>query len=128
MNNQTNFETQLKFQELILKYNAEIIYEKQELVEVLEEYERKILDEYSRNEFLNVKLASNIIKVLKIILEEFSCFSKKQQQYIYVALQYFIEIEDGDDDFESFFGFEDDVEIINEMLCLIGRGNLNIEF
>lgn len=128
MGNQINFEIQLKFQDLIEKYNIEVEMPSQELLKIINKYEIRILDEYSRNEFLNLKLANNLIIVFKTLCEEYDNFDISQKKYFIAALRYFVDTEDTDDDFESFFGFEDDAEVVNEMLVLINREDLIIEF
>lgn len=128
MDNQINFEIQLKFQELIEKYSVDVDVPIQEYVKAINKYEIRIIDEYSRNEFLNIKLANNIILVFKNLCHEYDNFDISQKKYFIAALRYFIDAEDIDDDFESFFGFEDDAEITNEMLTLINREDLIIEF
>lgn len=128
MGNQINFEIQLKFQDLIEKYGVDVEVPKQELLKMINKYEIRILDEYSRNEFLNIKLANSLIGVLKNLCDEYDKFDISQKKYFLAALQYFVDAEDSDDDFESFFGFEDDAEIVNEMLILISRKDLIIEF
>lgn len=128
MGNQINFEIQLKFQDLIEKYNIEVEMPSQELLKIINKYEIRILDEYSRNEFLNLKLANNLIIVFKTLCEEYDNFDISQKKYFIAALRYFVDTEDTDDDFESIFGFEDDAQIVNQMLVLINRTDLIIEF
>lgn len=128
MENQINFEIQLKFQDLIEKYSVDEAMLSPKLLELINKYENRILDEYSRNEFLNIKLANNIMVVFKNLCGEYDNFDISQKKYFIAALRYFIDSEDSDDDFESFFGFEDDAEIVNEMLILIKREDLIIEF
>ena len=76
------------------------------------------------NEALARDLARRLATLLKDLddgLEEFD------QRLIHAAVRYFVEDDDGDADFDSEQGYEDDVEVFNAVAERLGHEDLQID-
>ncbi len=75
---------------------------------------------------INVKLAQAILDVVDIVVRDFDSIPSHAKAWLKAAILYFAQIEDGENDFESLLGFEDDCEILNGCLLYAGRKDLVI--
>lgn len=78
------------------------------------------------NEFLDIELAHQIAAVLELLLADYSSFSPEHQAYIAGAVAYFISTEDSEPDLESIVGFDDDRQVLNYVLTVIGWDNYQV--
>lgn len=75
---------------------------------------------------VNVRLAQAIYDCCKELVSSFDTLPNHAKAWIKGAILYFAETSDGEPDFESFLGFEDDCEILNACLKLANRDDLII--
>jgi hypothetical protein len=75
---------------------------------------------------VNVRLAQAIYDCCKELVTNFETLPIHSRPWIKGAILYFAETTDGEPDFESFLGFEDDCEVLNACLQLANREDLII--
>jgi hypothetical protein len=77
---------------------------------------------------LDVHLADCISRSCMTLLnEEWDRAEDFGKRLIEAACQYFVESDDQDGDLESVYGFDDDAELVNEILELLNRQDLTIQ-
>ena len=119
-------EPSFKFKKIVREH-AEVYSSPVLLRQKIENHLEKVLQETRRNEFINVNLAMKIKDVCLILIDELTKESLEKQNYITATINYFITTSDEEEDLYSPLGFDDDAEIVNECLKLIGREDLLIE-
>ena len=95
----------------------------------------KIVDEYfafakkslNDNEFIDIDSAALLIEVSHYLISQFDNLSEDDKRYVVAAIYYFVESDDEEHDFNSMFGFEDDIEVMNYVLEKIGHAHKKIE-
>ena len=121
-----NNEPSIKFQKVI-KEHGEVYTNPTILRQNVENHINRIMEETSHNEFINVKLAKKIKDICLILIDEYDKCTTDAQRYINATVNYFIATDDEEEDLFSPLGFDDDAEILNECLKLIGKENLTID-
>ncbi len=76
------------------------------------------------NEEVARDLARNLASLLKELNDGLGEFD---QRLIHAAVHYFVEDDDGEADFDSYDGYEDDVEIFNAVAVRLGRDDLQMD-
>jgi len=77
---------------------------------------------------LNHDLARNLARNLAALLKELGDERQEfEQRLIHAAVRYFIEDDDGQADFDSAEGYDDDIEILNAVAERLGREDLVID-
>jgi len=77
---------------------------------------------------LDVNLAECISRSCKTLLnEEWDRAEDFGKRLIQAACYYFVESDDQDGDLESVYGFDDDAEVLNEVLELLNRPDLTVQ-
>jgi hypothetical protein len=76
-----------------------------------------------KNPFVNVRFAEAIGGVIDAVVREWKSFTPDAQYWFRGAIQYFFDADDGEHDFNSIIGFDDDSQVLNACLQLAGRGN-----
>ena len=77
---------------------------------------------------LDVHLADCISRCCTILLnEEWDKAEDSGKRLIQAACHYYVESDDQDGDLESVYGFDDDAELVNEVLELLNRQDLTIQ-
>ncbi len=79
-----------------------------------------------RDAWIDLGSAERIASVLTTLLAEWDTVPEHQAP-IQRAVEAFVEEDDDEPDFDSPVGFDDDVEVLNEVLALIDRDDLRIE-
>lgn len=111
----------------ILKEHGEVYTNTKILQQNVENHYRKVQQATAQNEFINVNLAKKIKDVCMTLINHYDNANNEEQRYINATLNYFTTSDDEEGDFFSPIGFDDDVEILNECLKLIGKENLRID-
>ena len=91
------------------------------------EHAQKAQQALKTNEFLDVKTAWRIAKVLNQLLTQYDSFPETQQKLIVGAARYFVHEQDLEPDTASILGFDDDVQVVNYVLDCIGQPELKVE-
>jgi len=79
------------------------------------------------NEFLDIELAEQVAEALATLLRGYAGFTSEQRSLVVGAARYFIASQDAEGDFTSILGCEDDAQVLNYVLSLIGRESLKVE-
>ena len=79
------------------------------------------------NEFIDIKSAEKLAAASQYLIGLMPELSPENQKYARAAIKYFLESEDEEHDFESMFGFDDDIEVMNFVLEKIGHSHKKIE-
>lgn len=102
----------------------------QELAARLEDcqtYLAHLKDEKEHHTLLDYDTAEKIVRSLQVLAADFNKLPPEQATAIYLAMEYFICSEDEENDLSSSIGFDDDAEILNQVLRFIGRKDLHVE-
>jgi uncharacterized membrane protein YkvA (DUF1232 family) len=75
----------------------------------------------ARNSYVNASFAKAIADLVDSIVRDWDTWPPDAQYWLRGAIQYFVFSDDGEPDFASVIGFEDDAEVLNSCLRLIGR-------
>ena len=78
------------------------------------------------NEFLDIELAEQVAEVLTTLLRGYTELTSEQRSLVVGAARYFITSQDAEGDFTSILGCEDDAQVLNYVLALIGKDNLMV--
>ncbi|MYL37369.1 hypothetical protein [Halobacillus litoralis] len=113
--------------QMALKEHGEVYTNPSILRQTIENHFEKIQEATKQNEFINLHLAEKIREVCLILINEYKKVSHDEQRYINATINYFVDINDEEDDLYSPLGFDDDAEIVNECLELIGKEDLTID-
>ncbi|MBM7572940.1 hypothetical protein [Aquibacillus albus] len=111
----------------VIKEHGEVYTNQKILKQNVEKHYNKVQEATKQNEFININLAKKIKDVCLILIEKFDTVSTEEKRYINATVNYFITSEDEEEDLFSPLGFDDDVEILNECLKLIGKESLIID-
>jgi len=95
----------------------------------------KLVDEYvelakqslSSNEFIDIKSAEKLAEISHYLISQFDSFNKEQKSLAVASIYYFVESDDNEHDFDSMFGFEDDIEVMNRILDKLELSEKKIE-
>jgi hypothetical protein len=80
-----------------------------------------------RLEFVDVALAERVAASLNALLDAIDHETpERHRRIVYAAVRYFIQLDDGDHDFESEIGLHDDAEVVNAVVRHLGRIDLLI--
>jgi len=79
------------------------------------------------NEFIDIKSAEKLATASEYLLGLMPTLSPEDRHYACAAIRYFIESDDEEHDFESIFGFDDDITVMNHVLDRIGHPQNKIE-
>ncbi len=99
----------------------------EELVPEIDEHLEQVREALSGNEFLDVELAEQIAAACRALLGVYGDLDDARQAAVIGAVQYFLHVEDADDDFDSVIGFEDDAKVVNYVIELTGEEIAPIE-
>ncbi len=84
-------------------------------------------DAARRLEFVDVPLARRIATSLCALLDALDHdTSEFDRRVVYAAVRYFVQLEDGEHDFESEIGLHDDAEVVNAVARHLRRHDLLI--
>ncbi|MBJ95981.1 MAG: hypothetical protein CMP23_16075 [Rickettsiales bacterium] len=101
---------------------------KDALRDALEAYVRLVKATVLSNERVNQDAARALARGLALLLkEEHDGLGGFDQRLLQAAVFYFVEDDDGDADFDSEDGFDDDIEVFNAVAERFGRGELAID-
>ena len=81
----------------------------------------------SRNEFLDVDLAELLARGLNRLLAQYEQYGDDQQRLIVGAARYFVHAEDAENDVHSILGLDDDVQVLNHVLDILGEPQYRID-
>jgi hypothetical protein len=79
------------------------------------------------NPIIDLDLAERVGAACLSLLGDHEAASPDRRRWIQVACRYFAQAHDGEDDFTSVIGFDDDVDVVNHVLGHLGRDDLFIE-
>lgn len=79
------------------------------------------------HEFLDIATAQRIAEVLDLLLAEYHTFPAEHQRLIAGAAAYFVNNDDAEPDTASLLGFDDDRDVVNQVLATIGYNDLQIQ-
>lgn len=98
-----------------------------ELRDRLGAYVARIECAATKNEFLDVTLATRVAAVCEALLSEADRRGTEQaQRWVHAAVGYFLLDDDGDHDLESLCGLDDDALVCNAVAEALGRPDLMI--
>lgn len=75
----------------------------------------------ARNSYVNASFAKAIADLVDAIVRDWDTWHPDAQYWLRGAIQYFVFSDDGEPDFASVIGFEDDAEVLNACLRLVNR-------
>ncbi|MEA3337417.1 MAG: hypothetical protein U9R25_16075 [Chloroflexota bacterium] len=78
------------------------------------------------NEFLDINLAEKIAEVLTSLLAGYGELPAEHQALIVGATRYFVAAGDAESDLTSVLGWDDDAQVLNHVLDVIGRQDLKV--
>lgn len=76
---------------------------------------------HAKNPFVNARFAEAIGRAIDSVVTEWDHFPQDTQYWFKGAIQYFVHSADGEPDFGSVIGFDDDAEVLNACLQLAGK-------
>jgi hypothetical protein len=97
------------------------------LSESVKSYLTEAQDALYKNEFIDMKSANELAVASNYLIELMPSLSLEDQRYACAAIRYFIESDDEEHDFDSIFGFEDDIKVMNHVLEKIGHSEKKIQ-
>ena len=95
-----------------------------ELLNLAEEHLEKVGRAYSKNIFINFKLAKEIFNTFRVVTTQWGNLPKHCYPWLRGMMRYFTLSTDLESDFTSPIGFDDDVDIMNACLKLAGCEDL----
>lgn len=101
--------------------------EAETLAQAVAEHVSLVRDARRHNEFLDVAAAEQVAGILGDLLSRYSTFPTEQQALITGAARYFIRSDDAESDMRSVLGFDDDFEVVNLVLDVLGLPSLTLE-
>jgi len=90
----------------------------------LDDYQKKIFAGSKDNPAIDVALIGRMVATFKKLLLTFRTMPEEQQNVVSIAIRYFIDTDDAQNDFSETFGFDDDLAVLNAALLAIGREDL----
>jgi len=99
---------------------------RQALEELVRAHLRAVRAAHERDAFVDVELAVRVGEACLALLESYDGATEDHRRGIQAACTYFAAPHDGEDDFESVVGFDDDRAILNHVAVNLGRYDLLI--
>ena len=81
----------------------------------------------STNEFIDISSAEKLAETSHFLISHFDNFTEEQKSLAVASIYYFVESDDEEHDFDSMFGFEDDIEVMNRILDKLELSEKKIE-
>ena len=110
---------QLQRLEVLGAQAAECLVE--ELLGQVESHAEEAQRAHASSRLVNVRLAEAIRDTYRKIVSEWDALPAQSHSWFRGAMQYFISCNDDEPDFQSAIGFEDDCEVLNACLRMVGR-------
>ena len=117
---QNEFDTLTKCLKEVANFQAE------QLLDLAEDYLKRIRMLHSKNPHINVRLAEAIVLTFRDIFGDWENIPHQARSWCRGMVQYFCVADDNEHDFSSPIGFKDDAEVMNACLRLAGREDLCI--
>lgn len=93
----------------------------------VQDYRQVVHQAAREKEFVDVDLADHIADACLELLDGVTKGAPQvERRLVQVAIRYFVEEEDADDDMASIFGFDDDAAVLNAVLNYLGREDLSV--
>ena len=92
-----------------------------ELQHQAEEHVERARQAHAKNPFINARFAEAIGSRIGETIQEWDGLPAAAQYWFRGAIQYFVHSCDGEPDFASVIGFDDDAEVLNACLRLAGK-------
>lgn len=89
---------------------------KSHLTKLVNDYVDLTKKSLSKNEFIDIASAEKLAEISHFLISTFETFTKEQKSLAVASIYYFVESDDDEHDFDSMFGFEDDIEVMNRVL------------
>jgi len=90
----------------------------------LDDYQKKIFAGSKDNPAIDIELIGRMVTTFKKLLQNFRGMPEAHQNVVSIAIRYFIDTEDAQNDFSETFGFDDDLAVLNAALLSIDREDL----
>jgi hypothetical protein len=117
-----------EFREAAGRFYVLPLASKQALARMVDNYADDIGRAAARRGDLDINLADCIARCCTALLdEEWDSADDSGKRLIQTACHYFVESDDEDGDLESVYGFDDDAELLNEILRLLNRTDLALQ-
>lgn len=101
--------------------------DKSHLSKLVDDYVELAKQSLSKNEFIDIESAEKLAEISHFLISRFDKFTKEQKSLAVASIYYFVESDDDEHDFDSMFGFEDDVEVMNRILDKLELSEKKIE-
>ena len=93
----------------------------------VQDYRQVVHQAAREKEFVDVDLADHIADACLELLDGVTQDAPQvERRLVQLAVRYFVEEEDADDDMASIFGFDDDATVLNAVLNYLGREDLAV--
>jgi|TARA_B100001964_G_C14098231_1_gene538036 hypothetical protein len=112
---------EIQFPEPMPDYFDKILSEnrnndKNHLSKLVNDYVNFAKQSLSKNEFIDIESAEKLAETSHFLISQFDNFTEEQKTLAVASIYYFVETDDNEHDFDSMFGFEDDIEVMNRIL------------
>ena len=112
---------EIQFPEPMPDYFDKILSEnrnndKNHLSKLVNDYVNFAKQSLSKNEFIDIESAEKLAETSHFLISQFDNFTEEQKSLAVASIYYFVETDDNEHDFDSMFGFEDDIEVMNRIL------------
>lgn len=97
------------------------------LSKLVNEYVEFAKQSLSQNEFIDIDSAEKLAETSHFLISQFDNFTEEQKSLAVASIYYFVESDDEVHDFDSMFGFEDDIEVMNRILEKLELSEKKIE-
>ena len=94
-----------------------------ELHQRAQEHVERARQANAKNPFVNARFAEAICGAIDAVVGEWGSFTPEAQYWLRGAIQHFYHADDGEHDFHSVIGFDDDAQVLNACLQLAGRAD-----
>ena len=123
---------EFQFQEPMPDYFDKILSEKRNddkthLIKLVNNYVSLAKKSLSKNEFIDIESAEKLAETSHFLISRFDKFTIEQKSLAVASIYYFVESDDNEHDFDSMFGFEDDIEVMNRILDKLELSEKKIE-
>jgi len=123
---------EFQFQEPMPDYFDKILSEKRNddkthLIKLVNNYVSLAKKSLSKNEFIDIESAEKLAETSHFLISRFDKFTIEQKSLAVASIYYFVESDDDEHDFDSMFGFEDDVDVMNRILEKLELSEKKIE-
>jgi len=102
-------------------------YNKNHLSKLVYDYVEFAKQALSHNEFIDIKSAEKLAEISHFLISKLDSFSEEHKALAVASIYYFVESDDDEHDFDSMFGFEDDIEVMNRVLEKLDLDEKKIE-